>query len=98
VHKDEAPVRYRLGDLPARGGPDERILVTVDGEHRLADPGDTALIARGCVDEPTRKLAADAYAGLTEFSSAGSPTPHRRPWPCWTPSSTRSSSIPRRAR
>ena len=71
MHKDEAPVRYRLGDLPARGGPDERILVTVDGEHRLADPGDTALIARGCVDEPTRKLAADAYAGLTEFFIRG---------------------------
>ena len=46
-----------------------------------------ALIARGCVDEPTRKLAADAYAGLTEFvvreltDATGHRTAEDRPGP-----------------
>jgi hypothetical protein len=43
AHEDEAPVLHHLGDLPARRGRAERILVTVDGENRLPDPGDAAL-------------------------------------------------------
>jgi len=69
---------HRLGDLLARCGPDDRVLAAIDGQHRLADSGDAegrsgarlwaALIARGCVDEPTRQLAADAYTNLTAFA------------------------------
>jgi hypothetical protein len=73
-HQDEPATADRLGDLAARRGPDDRVLATVDGQHRLADSSDAALwhpaalIARGCVDEPTRQLATDAFTNLTAFA------------------------------
>jgi TetR/AcrR family transcriptional repressor of bet genes len=43
------------------------LLLPVDEESRTGARLWAALIARGCIDEPTRKLAATAYAGLTGF-------------------------------
>jgi TetR/AcrR family transcriptional regulator, transcriptional repressor of bet genes len=43
------------------------LLLPLDGDSRTGARLWAALIARGCVDEPTRKLAAEAYTGLTEF-------------------------------
>lgn len=66
----------RLQDLLAERQPATlrdslRLLVTlllpVDAERRTGARLWAALIARGCVDEPTRRLAADAYANLTSF-------------------------------
>jgi TetR/AcrR family transcriptional regulator, transcriptional repressor of bet genes len=47
------------------------LLLPVDEESRTGARLWAALIGRGCVDEPTRKLAADAYAGLTDFFVRG---------------------------
>ena len=47
------------------------LLLPLDDDSRTGARLWAALIARGCVDEPTRKLAADAYAGLTEFFVRG---------------------------
>jgi TetR/AcrR family transcriptional repressor of bet genes len=47
------------------------LLLPLDDDSRTGARLWAALIARGCVDEPTRKLAADAYAGLTEFFIRG---------------------------
>lgn len=43
------------------------MLLPLDSDSRTGARLWAALIARGCVDEPTRKLAADAYTGLTDF-------------------------------
>jgi TetR/AcrR family transcriptional regulator, transcriptional repressor of bet genes len=43
------------------------LLLPLDAESRNGARLWAALIARGCVDEPTRKLAAKAYTGLTAF-------------------------------
>jgi AcrR family transcriptional regulator len=43
------------------------LLLPLDSDSRTGARLWTALIARGCVDEATAKLAADAYAGLTTF-------------------------------
>jgi TetR/AcrR family transcriptional regulator, transcriptional repressor of bet genes len=43
------------------------LLLPLDDDSRTGARLWAALIARGCVDEPTRKLAADAYTGLTAF-------------------------------
>jgi TetR/AcrR family transcriptional regulator, transcriptional repressor of bet genes len=41
------------------------LLLPADDERRSGARLWAALIARACVDEPTRRLAAEAYAGLT---------------------------------
>jgi TetR/AcrR family transcriptional regulator, transcriptional repressor of bet genes len=43
------------------------LLLPLDEDRRTGARLWAALIARGCVDEPTSKLAADAYANLTAF-------------------------------
>lgn len=43
------------------------LLLPVDEDSRTAARLWAGLISRACVDEPTRKLAAVAYAGLTDF-------------------------------
>jgi TetR/AcrR family transcriptional regulator, transcriptional repressor of bet genes len=43
------------------------LLLPLDADRRTGARLWAALIARGCVDEPTSTLAADAYAGLTAF-------------------------------
>jgi AcrR family transcriptional regulator len=43
------------------------LLLPVDSDSRAGARLWAALIARGCVDEPTAKLAADAYTNLTAF-------------------------------
>jgi AcrR family transcriptional regulator len=43
------------------------LLLPVDEDRRTGARLWAGLIARGCVDEPTSKLAADAYANLTAF-------------------------------
>jgi hypothetical protein len=43
------------------------LLLPLDEEGRTGARLWAALIARGCVDEPTFKLAADAYTNLTAF-------------------------------
>jgi TetR/AcrR family transcriptional regulator, transcriptional repressor of bet genes len=43
------------------------LLLPVDEESRAGARLWAGLISRGCVDEPTRKLAALAYANLTDF-------------------------------
>lgn len=43
------------------------LLLPLDSESRAGARLWAALIARGCVDEPTGKLAHDAYANLTAF-------------------------------
>lgn len=43
------------------------LLLPLDADSRMGARLWAALIARGCVDEPTSSLAADAYAGLTAF-------------------------------
>ncbi|HTV98772.1 MAG TPA: TetR/AcrR family transcriptional regulator [Streptosporangiaceae bacterium] len=43
------------------------MLLPLDDDGRTGARLWAALIARGCVDEPTFKLAADAYTGLTAF-------------------------------
>jgi TetR/AcrR family transcriptional repressor of bet genes len=43
------------------------LLVPLDEESRAGARLWAGLISRACVDEPTRKLAALAYAGLTDF-------------------------------
>lgn len=43
------------------------LLLPLDAESRTGARLWAALIARGCVDEPTGRLAADAYANLTAF-------------------------------
>lgn len=45
------------------------LLLPLDSDSRAGARLWAALIARGCVDEPTRKLAADAYTNLTAFIS-----------------------------
>jgi TetR/AcrR family transcriptional regulator, transcriptional repressor of bet genes len=47
------------------------LLLPLDDDGRTGARLWAALIARGCVDEPTRKLAAEAYTGLTEFFVRG---------------------------
>jgi AcrR family transcriptional regulator len=47
------------------------LLLPLDDESRTGARLWAALIARGCIDEPTRKLAASAYTGLTEFVVRG---------------------------
>jgi AcrR family transcriptional regulator len=44
-----------------------RLLLPLDEDSRTAARVWAGLISRGCVDEPTRKLAAIAYANLTDF-------------------------------
>jgi hypothetical protein len=44
------------------------LLLPLDAEGRSGARLWAALIARGCVDEPTRQLAADAYTNLTAFA------------------------------
>jgi AcrR family transcriptional regulator len=44
------------------------LLLPLDSDSRTGARLWAALIARGCVDEPTAKLAADAYANLTAFA------------------------------
>jgi TetR/AcrR family transcriptional regulator, transcriptional repressor of bet genes len=43
------------------------MLLPLDSDGRTGARLWAALIARGCVDEPTRKLATEAYANLTAF-------------------------------
>jgi TetR/AcrR family transcriptional repressor of bet genes len=43
------------------------LLLPLDPDGRTGARLWAALIARGCVDEPTRKLATDAYTNLTAF-------------------------------
>jgi AcrR family transcriptional regulator len=43
------------------------LLLPLDSDGRTGARLWAALIARGCVDEPTGKLAAEAYANLTAF-------------------------------
>jgi TetR/AcrR family transcriptional repressor of bet genes len=43
------------------------LLLPLDEDSRTAARLWAGLISRGCVDEPTRKLAAMAYANLTDF-------------------------------
>jgi TetR/AcrR family transcriptional regulator, transcriptional repressor of bet genes len=43
------------------------LLLPLDAESRTGARLWAALIARGCVDEPTGRLAAEAYANLTAF-------------------------------
>jgi TetR/AcrR family transcriptional regulator, transcriptional repressor of bet genes len=43
------------------------LLLPLDEDRRTGARLWAALIARGCVDEPTSKLAADAYTNLTAF-------------------------------
>ena len=47
------------------------LLLPLDEEGRAGARVWAALIARGCVDEPTSKLAADAYTNLTAFVVRG---------------------------
>jgi AcrR family transcriptional regulator len=44
------------------------MLLPLDSDSRTGARLWAALIARGCVDEPTRELAADAYTNLTAFA------------------------------
>lgn len=44
------------------------LLLPLDSDSRIGARLWAALIARGCVDEPTAKLAADAYTNLTTFA------------------------------
>jgi TetR/AcrR family transcriptional regulator, transcriptional repressor of bet genes len=44
------------------------LLLPLDPDSRTGARLWAALIARGCVDEPTHKLAADAYTNLTAFA------------------------------
>jgi AcrR family transcriptional regulator len=59
------------GHTPASPRASFRLLCTMllplDAESRDGARLWAALIARGCVDEPTQRLAADAYGGLTDF-------------------------------
>jgi TetR/AcrR family transcriptional regulator, transcriptional repressor of bet genes len=66
----------RIQDLLADGGPLApratfrlfcRLLLPLDPDGQTGARLWAALISRGCVDEPTGRLAADAYAGLTAF-------------------------------
>ena len=43
------------------------LLLPLDDDSKAGARLWAGLISRGCVDEPTRKLAAQAYANLTEF-------------------------------
>jgi TetR/AcrR family transcriptional regulator, transcriptional repressor of bet genes len=47
------------------------LLLPLDEDGRAGARVWAALIARGCVDEPTAKLAADAYTNLTAFVVRG---------------------------
>lgn len=47
------------------------LLLPLDEDGRAGARVWAALIARGCVDEPTSKLAADAYTNLTAFVVRG---------------------------
>jgi TetR/AcrR family transcriptional regulator, transcriptional repressor of bet genes len=47
------------------------LLLPTDVDSRTGARLWAALIARGCVDEPTAKLAADAYTNLTNFMARG---------------------------
>lgn len=47
------------------------LLLPLDDDRRTGARLWAALIARGCVDGPTAKLAADAYANLTMFVARG---------------------------
>ena len=73
-------LRARLPDLLAERRPATpretarwfcELLLPLDDDSRTGARLWAALIARGCIDEPTRKLAADAYTGLTEFVARG---------------------------
>jgi TetR/AcrR family transcriptional regulator, transcriptional repressor of bet genes len=66
----------RIQVLLAEGGPLApraafrlfcRLMLPLDPDGRTGARLWAALIARGCVDEPTGRLAADAYANLTAF-------------------------------
>jgi TetR/AcrR family transcriptional regulator, transcriptional repressor of bet genes len=47
------------------------LLLPLDADSRAGARLWAAFIAHGCVDAPTGKLAADAYAGLVSFLAAG---------------------------
>ncbi len=73
-------LRARIpGLLAARGPATPRetfrwfcgLLLPLDDDSRTGARLWAALIARGCIDEPTRRLAAEAYTGLTEFLARG---------------------------
>jgi TetR/AcrR family transcriptional regulator, transcriptional repressor of bet genes len=66
----------RIQDLLAESGPLApratfrlfcTLLLPLDPDRQTGARLWAALVARGCVDEPTGRLAADAYAGLTAF-------------------------------
>jgi hypothetical protein len=42
MHQDETAAGHRPGQRPARGGPDDRVLVSVQHQDRLGDAGDAA--------------------------------------------------------
>ena len=59
------------------------LLLPLDEDSKAGARLWAGLISRGCVDEPTYKLAAQAYANLTDFvvRHLGDDLPGADPWP-----------------